>query len=229
MLQLIRREVTKTTKDILMGAPPFNPNFDGNALAWYDGDVGLSVASWLDQSGNGYTLTNTNNPTVISPAINGHDALLFNGTTQQAANTTIPTNVPTSVYFVLKVVSWVNGRRISQSTTATANLLWFAGASPNIQAFNNLTIDTSPNLAVGSYGIITVVWNGATSELRTGDNVAVAGDTGAGTGMGFTLANNNGGGSHANIEVAYVIVRTGADSTAKQDKIINWLKSHFAL
>ncbi|SDM47709.1 hypothetical protein SAMN05421823_11435 [Catalinimonas alkaloidigena] len=89
---------------------PSKPGGVATAL-WLRADAGVScatggcpVASWQDQSGNGYTATGTApyQPTVASQAMNGHQALHFDGISQRLT-TNFTQNPATAAFSVFTV------------------------------------------------------------------------------------------------------------------------------
>lgn len=210
----------------------FNPLNDANTIALYDGDLDLSPASWVDQK-NAYDITMVGTPTIVDNAVNGHDAVRFDGVSQCGNNSHIGLLIaqPYTIYLVLKQITLTDNDRIigmkgnnlallrQESTGST--LLLYAGGS-GIQ--NN-------QLAVGNYGIITTVWNGATSTFRINNNTAITGSIGSEVGSGgfYLCAGYTGLAQFANCEVAYMVVRSGADDTPTQDNFIEYLKNRFGL
>lgn len=232
MLQLVKRIIKTTKKEVyehLQGVGAFNPDFDGNLLAWYDGDLGLSNTLWEDQSSGGNDLTLLNTPTIISPAINGHDAVRFDGVDQSGIQGGTLSNVqPTTIYSVIDTIVYTGDYLYDSESGVERNAL-LQGDGIELDSFAGASITTNPNLAAGVYGIITNVFNGVNSEIRTNDSVAVTGNSGTQELIGITIGANNSRTQHGNVEIAYMIYRDGADSTATQNIIINYLLARFAL
>ncbi len=176
-LILKKRTVTTITKDTYV-AKPFNPNFDGNLLAWYDGDTLTTdpANTWSDRSGNGYNLTLFNAPTIVNNAINSHDALQFDGVNQYTQRNITPNQVqPYSNYLVFKQITAVNGAILWSSGNTT---FIQSNSAPNINMYNGLGINSNPDMVVNNYNIMTTIANGINSEIRTLLNVSVIGNAG---------------------------------------------------
>lgn len=233
MLHLLKTTVKIKKKYKFVPGKPFNPNFDGNLLAWYDGDTLATdpANTWSDCSANGYDLTLFNAPSIINNAINGHDALQFDGINQYGRRAGTPVRTqPITIYIVLKQTTWTIGDIIINSDGTANQMLSQAVGSPQIWINAGATFGTNPNLALNTYGIITAVFNGANSELRTNNNASVNGNAGVNSITGLTLAAQRDGlSNYCNIEVAYLILRNAADNTSTQNIIINALKARFSL
>ena len=203
----------------------FNPNFDGNALAWYDGNAGLTNLQWNDQGAGGHDIIFANLPTIVANATPLRDAVRFNGINQSGNVATPPVNQPYTQYIVIKQITWTLGdRTVDGGVTATTRILRQAPITPDLEFYSGASLFTSPNLAIGNYGVITMLGNGVNSELRTNLNVSVSGNAGLINNAGIELARRTGATSYANVEIGYIIIRTGADSTVIQNRIINGLK-----
>lgn len=233
MLLNIKAKITIKKKKWTPGKP-FNPNFDGNLLAWYDGDTLTTdpANTWSDRSINGYDLTLVNAPTVINNAINGHDALQFDGINQYANRNATPVlNTPLSYYFVLKQISFVaNNHFIVSAGINALKLIQGFGGSPNIDLNNGASITLNPQLNLNNYGIITGIYdNGVNSEIRNNNNAAVTGNAGNINGSGLYLGSYLIPSNFCNCEYAYLIIRSNKDTTTIQNLFINYLKNRFAL
>lgn len=228
MLQLTKRIIKTSKKEVyehLQGVGAMNPNFDGNALAWYDGDLDLTNTQWDDQSGGGHDIVFSNTPTIVPLATPLKQAVRFNGTNESGVVATPVTTQPITLYIVMNIVSWnindavfddgvTNLRKFVQCHSVTPNLLLGSGG---------FGISSDPDTAVGTFGIMTGVIDGASSEFRTNLNAAVSGNEGGASGAGLTLGSRQDGSNFGNVEIAYLILRTGADSTIVQTRIITWL------
>lgn len=229
MLHLINRnKIIVNENNFIGGVGAFNPNFDGNALAWYDGNVGLIAGGWQDQSTGSHNIVFTNTPTIVPNATPLRDAVRFDGINQYGQVATPATITPYSIYIVVSQLTWTNLDRIYEDGTGLGKKMMFQSiVSPNIEIFNNAggTIQSNPDLALATFGVMTAIFNGANSELRTNLNASVIGVLNSTNGNGITLAARTNFTSLGNIEVAYLIIRSGADSTAIQNKLINGLKA----
>jgi hypothetical protein len=232
MLRLIKKNTVDKRKNFTIGKP-FNPNFDGNLLAWYDGDTLATdpANTWSDRSGNGYDLTLFNAPSIISPAINGHDALRFDGINQYGISGAIPAfGQPITIYMVFKFITWNNGSYNLGDTLIDSFVFYQSGVSPNQQIFNAAAACANNQMAVNTYNISSMIFNDPNCELRINDAVAIGGgSTGLNVSNGIIVSSQRGIGGFANNEAAMIIYRTVADNTATQNIFIKYLKNRFAL
>lgn len=214
---------------------PFNPlTYDAaNLLALYDGDS-LSTDpanTWSDQSVNGYDLTLFNAPAIVNLGLNGHDTLKFNGINQCGRVVIATLGQPLTAYVAVKQITWTfaniilnSGNGITQFAMSQANV------SPETTVYAGNILISNPNVVLNTFDIITGVWNGANSEIRTNNNAAVIGNANLQNGnLTFDVATRAGLGGYGNIETAYIILRSAADNTATQNIFINFLKNRFAL
>ena len=223
MINLIK--TTDTKKENFVPGKTFNPNFDGNAICWYDGDLGLTAGGWIDQGPTGYNLTFFNNPTIVANATPLRDAVRFDGINQYGENAGVVRNFqPQTVYIVMNSVAWNSPRRVHDNSANTMRLYQLT-ITPNLSIRCAAIVDGNPDLAIGTWGVMTAVYDGLNSEIRTNLNASVIGNAGGASANGLVLGSTGGGGGQfCNYECGYLILRTGADSTAIQNQIIAGLE-----
>src|SRR3972149_7998057 len=172
---------------------PFDATLVPNTIALYDGDtLALDpINTWSDSSGNGNTLTLVNGPTLQVAAINGHDALRFDGINQYAQSLTPVCLQPYIIYVVLKQITWVNGA-VMIDDGITNNISYFRNlvGTPQVRWSGSGNEVFSSQLIVNTYNICTLLGNGNNSALRIGLNSAIVTTPGWGTNTrnGITIA-----------------------------------------
>ena len=232
-LLLVSANFAQSSLTLLMdNGTNFNPlTYDANTVMLFDGDLELTTEAWGDQSTNGYDLALTNAPTIVSNAINGHQSVRFDGVSEFGRRITTPSlTQPHTYYIVFKQITHTGEVIFSASSGANRPILYQGGTSPNLAIHSGAELSSDPDLALNTYGIITCVLNGANSEIRTNSNAAVIGNAGVTSGTGFVIAANYSGTSaFTNCEIAYILVRSGADSTLTQNIFIAFLKNRFGL
>ena len=197
-----------------------------NLRGWWDAALGITIATgvsqWDDQSGNGNNLlqaVGANQPTVTASAINGLPGILFDGTN---ANMTAAFTLtqPLSVLMVARQVTWASTKNFHDGITAADTmLLQQFTATPNLRLFGGASLTGTTDLAVNTYGVITEVFNGASSSLQIGSGTLLSGNAGAASPGGITLGSRQTATAFANVEVAEIIVMAAA---ASADEITSW-------
>ena len=205
---------------MLGGAASANPVVDWNAADWPETSTnGATQAS--STTGEVWTLNNTG----AKPAqIVGSPSLLFDGTAHTMAMATTLIQ-PETIYMVGRQVSWTSTEAIFDGAALASGELIQTTATPQLNITAGSSVAANTNLAVGTYGVITAVFNGASSSLQIDGNVATTGNAGAANMSGFTLGANGDDLLFGNIQVKEVIIRSTADSAATQAAIQSLLKA----
>lgn len=185
----------------------------------------MTSSSWRDQGAGGHDIIFANSPTIVSGATPLRDAVRFNGTNQNGVVATPAINQPFTIYLVANSVSWTNGENLlNDGVTNNVKRILQSGASPAMTwSAGNGRSFLNP-LAVGTWGVMSVVANGLTSVTRVNKDTRNAGDGGSNDGAGVTLGSSQAGAVHANCEIGYLIIRTGTDSNAINDYILDQLE-----
>jgi len=205
--------------------------YDGNTLGWYvfddmatitkdDSDF---VTEWADKLGGGNDLV----PAAGKPLWTAN-GLLFNGTTDYLSKD-FTWDQPAFIYMVSKQVTWTRYDRIFGSYGANISYIWQEAATPGLRAYAGALSPQNDNLAVDTWGIIRVLFNGASSKLQINDTAAATGNFGTNAMNGFTLAARGGGSSPGNIQVKEVILRKVADTAGDEGAIYSYLKNKYGL
>jgi hypothetical protein len=142
-------------------------------------------------------------------------AIQFDGSNDYLKSSAFTLAQPETVIVGIKQTSWTTSDYLFDGLTVATGALRqrTAGASPELQLAANAAAATNANLAVGSLGVVTAVFNGASSSLRVNSGTAATGNAGALNMGGLTLgaAGNNGGAG--NVLVTDLIILKSADAT----------------
>lgn len=204
---------------------------DNNTVADYRAGIGQTndgaglCSAWANQIGAAGSLTAA---TTARPTIQADGSLLFDGVANGMVTSGFTLNQPTILYLVLKQITWTSGDKITDGHTLDTMLIQqeTGGVSPALRLFAGLGTASNSGLTLDTYGVVTALFNGASSSLQINSATAATGDAGSSNAGGFALgANFNTGGSWSNIQVKEVIIRTVADSAATQAAIQGYLKS----
>src|SRR5690348_15932843 len=143
--------------------------------------TGAGVSQWSDQSGNGRHLLQATD--TYRPALQADGSILFDGADNYLKCNAFTLNQPETIYLRLKQVTWTTAEYFCDgNATATGAVLQAAAgspASPQIELRAGGVIGPNSDLAIGSYGVVCAVINGASSVLVVDSGAAVTGNAGA--------------------------------------------------
>ena len=220
------------TRTMQLNGGGFSPaSLAGNA-AWYIAGVGQTDAgggacsAWVDQSGNGRNLTQ--GTATNQPAIQSDGSLLFDGADNymQAGFTLAQ---PYTVYLAFLPVSFTNADQIYSGVAADTGVLLQSGVTPTLALFAGSAVTNSiSGPAVGARGVITAVFNGASSITQFNGGADVTGNPGATAPDGITLGCNfNASGAFSNIQAWELLIRSGMDNAATRLQIQQYLANKY--
>lgn len=209
------------------GAPPGILG-DGNTAAWFDSsdtyitkDGGDFVSKWSDRSGNANHLlqaTGTHQPLWQATGV------LFDGVDNFMKCSAFTFNQPEQIYILFKQVTWTANDRIFDGNVNLSGILYQTGTTPDIQIYASTNSPANANLAINTWGIVRVLFNGAASSLQVNETAKWTGNAGANNMSGFVLgARGDGTSSWGNIEVKDVILRNVIDGSINEAIIYNYL------
>lgn len=197
--------------------------------AWFRFGVGLTddgaglCSNWSDQSGNGRDLKAT---LTARPTIQADKSLLFDGVANFMKCDAFTLNQPETIYFLGKQVTWsAAGSFLTDGGASTAGGILQRTATPNIAISAGTALGSNSGLAVGSYGVVAAVFNGASSAFQINSGATTTGDAGAGNMGGLTVGARGDNGAFTNIQVKEVIVYAAAHDAATRSRVISYLGS----
>ena len=182
----------------------------------------LLVSAWEDASGNDRPLEQI---TVASqPAYNSATGeVTFDGVDDFLKTAAFTLNQPETVYIVFKQVTWTDTDRVFDGNASASGAVYQSATTPKLRATAGSVLDENAGLAVGAYGIVTAVFNGASSLTQVNAGTAVTGDAGAANMSGFTLASAGTAGTYGNVIVKEVIIFSAAHTAAQRTAVQNAL------
>lgn len=207
------------------GGPP-EPITALTPAAWYRYGIGITVngqgvSSWADQSGNGRDLLQGTDG--ARPPLQADNSILFNGTDEFLA-AAFTLNQPESVYILFNPVSFTANDRILDGATLNTGGVIQTTSTPTLRLNAGTNTAGFSGPAVGVYGVVAAVFNGASSVQQFNNNTPVVADAGLGNMGGLTLgANGVAVGNYANIQVKEVIVFAAAHDAATRATVITYL------
>lgn len=214
---------------ISANTPLWSPAKLTNLKAWYKSDKGISIATgvnqWFDQSGNNNHLNQVTlgrQPTVISSEINGYPGLIFDGV-DDYLQTSFTLVQPETVFIIVKMLSWTLNDQIIDGAAGDSMLLQESGGGTDpIRLYGGAFLGPSLDLPVGNLGLITAIYNGASSLLQINNATIFSGNGGTASASGFTIGAGAGGSFNAHIVIAEAIVLSGAATNNE----INLMKAY---
>lgn len=172
--------------------------------------TGSGVSLWADQSGNGRNLTQGTDS--ARPAKQTDGSILFDGTDDKLITSALSISQPLTHYIWFKQVTWTAGDNIFNGLS-TAMLLTQAGTTPALRINAGLAVGDNTNLVLDTYGVVTVVFNGASSLLQVNNGTASTGNAGSNSFDGFSLGGVT---AYANIQVKTVLIYSAAHDATQR-------------
>lgn len=196
-----------------------------NRAAWYRFNRGITadgaglVSQWDDASGNDRHLlqaTLANRPTQQSDG-----SILFDGV-DKFMNVTVTLAQPVTLYILFKQVTFTDLDYIFSGDSGGFHFRQNA-PSPGVSIYAGVADIRTNDLILDTYGIATIVFNGASSILTINNNIATTGNAGASGATLFSLGVDNGGTSYSNIQVKEILIYSVAHDQATRFRVINYL------
>jgi hypothetical protein len=206
---------------------------DGHTVGWYiyddvdsiTQDGSHNVSEWADYLDSGNDLIGSGVGTMPVWTSDGVDFSVYPNDFLTASFTLIQ---PTEIYLVFKNIEWSSSWYIFDGYTADSGSLYEDGTTPQIIAYAG-TGSSSISPTLGTWCIVRVVFNGASSKLQLNNNAAVTGNWGAANMGGIRLGGYSGGGYCSSIIVKELIIRNVADSSSDEAEIITYLNDTYSI
>jgi N-acetylneuraminic acid mutarotase len=201
---------------------------DGNTTAFYDSvfessitkDASDLLSKWSDKLDSGNDLIQS---TDLNKPKKSNDVIKFNGTSNYMA-AAFTYSQPEFIYAIIHQLAWTNNDKIFDGTGASARGLLFQGTTtPKLQAYAGTASSENSNLPIKEWGIVRLLFNGASSKLKINDTIAITGNFGAQNMGGITLGSSYLFNSWGNFAIMNLILRKVADSTSNETLIYNYL------
>lgn len=200
--------------------------YDATDLATITKDGSNLVSVWAAKGGakTGKDLlqaTETKQPLWVAPG-----TIRFDGVDNFLKSAAFTWNQPEFIYILFKQITWANTDRIFDGNYNNGGSFYQSVSSPNLRFYAGgaaLPAEGEPNLALNTWGIARVLFNGADSKFIIDNNTPVTGNPGTNKMGGFTLgkigASEN---YYGNIEVKDIVC-VDIDDAANETEIYNWL------
>ncbi len=208
---------------------------DGNSLFFLDYKTNVTqssfkVSAWADYFGNGISVdqgTAGNRPTV------GASSIVFNrANTEFLYKDALGIKQPTSIYAVMKYTQYIRSYLISPPLISTNGSLKIdlGDVVPQLRISAGVNSDVNVNLALNTWGIVRIVFNGAGSKFQIDETAAWTGNAGLGDMGGISIGALSGGTQRpSSIEMRGLLLRKIVDTDENSDAIHDYLKARYAL
>lgn len=209
---------------------------DGNTVAWYIADDLTTitkdgsnlVAQWNDKLGSGHNLlqsTDTNKPTWSA------DGITFNGSDNYMSTDSFTYDQPSFYYVVLKQITWTSGRNFWDGAYESFCAIKQNDTTPKLRVSGGgeSWSNEDGNLSLDTFGIIRVLYYGASSKFIVNNNTQINGNWGTRGPHKFTLGCNKGKNYFSNIQVKEIILRKISDSAGDETAIYNYLATKYSI
>jgi hypothetical protein len=195
-------------------------------VAWYKFNTGITQAGgfasqWDDQSGSANHLV----AAPAQPTVDGAGVLTFDGV-DDFMYAIFALIQPYTVFLRVKQITYTSTDRFFDGSVQTANLRQ-SGTTPAILMNAGSSVASNTNLAIGAWGSVAVVFNGASSSIKVDQTTETTGNAGAQNPGGFIVATNNTGLSNwANIALKEAVIFPSALSGAQRANINAYLTTY---
>lgn len=203
---------------------------DNNTKAWYDYLFGITkdgsdhVSAWNSKK----QIANSNLAATGTPHWS-NTGVLFDGVGDYFKSGAFTITTPAWIWVVFKQITNAYGDRIFDGIDNNSGGVYQNNDGNGLVATAASALSSNTDLALNTWGIMRVKFNGAASLLQINNGSATTGDTGSSNMGGFKLATNGAESVFANIEVKEVILRMKDDSAGDATSIYNYLKTRYSL
>jgi hypothetical protein len=155
-------------------------------------------------------------------AIVGRTTMYFDGSDDYLKAAPFSLSQPETVYLVGRQVTWTSGDYLIDGNASNSGALTQSTGTPQINLNAGSSVAGNTGLAVKTMGVLSAVYNGASSALRVNRGTATTGNAGAANMSGFTLASAGTAGSYGNQTTNEALVYSVAHDTPTQDRVIQY-------
>jgi len=234
---IVRGVVKPIVTDIFGDVETFPPILlDGNTVAWYDSQL-LStitkdgsdfVSRWNDRLGSGHDLIQalgTNQPKWIDV-----DGVLFDAVDNYMKTVAFTFVQPEMIYIVCKQITWTVNNTITDGDIGQTGRILQRLVTPSLSATAGTYSTDNNNLSLNTFGIIRVLFDGASSKIQINETTPIAENLGTANMGGFTLGKyGTGDVAFAHMQVKEIILRKVADGAVDEQNIYNYLANKYEI
>lgn len=222
------RSVTNNMPEPEAGVPTFLTS-DGYTWSWLEANAayltlnGTQITAVNDKGSGNHDWTGNGTPGAQWDAVNEEIDFAY-GSSANLELATSPSSLPVTVYMVVRITDWSDGRALMYFTVPTARISQAGGTNQLLLYAGqyNLFADYTN----GEYAVITATLNGATSSIQWNDDTPVTGNAGTNGISGIYLGYDQ---DNANFSTKEVIVRSTSDSAQNKTDVKAYLYSKYSI
>ena len=185
----------------------------------YDMNAALAAETTINGAtftgGAGETWTLNNSGTAPAQIVGSPSFLFTGGLGGHYLKATFAWDQPAVWILVVNQLTWTSGDFIFDGNVAAETFLYQASSTPKIKTYHGAYIAENPDLFVNTWGIVSVVGNGANGRLQVNTGTAITGNAGASNPGGITLGARTDGVTPGNIQAKELIGLTAVPSAEK--------------
>lgn len=138
---------------------------------------------------------------------------------------------PITYYVILNQRTWKYNSSIFEGYTSSTNLLYQYYNNSQLSTYNGSNVVANGNVAIDTYNLIKVTFNGTQSIFRLNDNTEVIGNAGNGNPQGLSLGarESNNTISSTNISIPAMFVIKGTPSLAQYMAMMSYIKRTYGV
>jgi hypothetical protein len=155
--------------------------------------------------------------------ITADGTIYFDGISHFLKTAPFTLNQPTTVYFLGRQVTWTQNHTLFDGNTSTVGRVYQNGSTPQLSAQAGASLIGPISPALGSYGVICAVFNGANSVFQLDNGTPVTGTVGAGNMGAFTLGARGDTALPANMQAKEALIYNAAHDANQRAAVIAYL------
>ncbi len=157
-------------------------------------------------------------------SVDRSEGVLCDGISQFLKTNAFTLNQPTTIYLLFKQITWASGEHVTDGNANDSGTIFQRNTTPGLGLFAGGAVG-NVDLTLDTYGIISAVFNGASSVIQLNNETPVTGNSGASNMGGFTLGAKADGTVSAHAQFKEAMGFSGAHDAATRLTNINYLAS----
>ena len=153
------------------------------------------------------------------------DGILFDGVDNFLKATAFTLNQPTTIYFLGKQITWTSSDKLIDGDSYQVAAINQTGSSPGLRIIAGLEAAANDNLALDTYGVISAVFDGASSLLQIDNTTPTTGNAGTSNAGGITLSAAGNNLQFAHTQIKEVVIYSVAHDASTRRQVIDYLRN----